>query len=83
MSTFLHNLAVDSVNMSETIGSSQKVETGATMENNTNSYQPRYAKGFKIVFCLKIEVGFCSTLNVFGRHKLIRSGIIKGVALLE
>lgn len=58
MSTFLHNLPVDLVNMSETIGASQKVETGATVENNTNFYQPTYVKGFKIVFWLKTEEGF-------------------------
>lgn len=58
VSTFLHNLPVESVNMSETISASQRVETGTTIENNTNSYQPRYAKGFKIVFWLKIEEGF-------------------------
>lgn len=58
ISTFLHNLPVHLVNMSEIIGASQKVETGATMENNTNSYQPRYAKGFKIVFWLKTDEGF-------------------------
>lgn len=58
MSTFLHNLPVDSINMSEIISASQKVETGDTVEKTQILISPDMLRALKLYSGLKIEEGF-------------------------